>query len=200
MPPDPALGTATEEPGSPVAPPTAPARGARSRVRSTAALEGEDLRIRLSPELHRLLRSQCHPGGWRLEELVTEMLRQGLAARTPSIYAGDRLLASADTCRFWSRNPLDTNLRLRSDRGSFLISTRPDSSGCQQWQRHFTTLGLPDAEREARQMRLIQLQETMASVEDFDPEGWRKDIGPEDFSVMEEMLAEGGGSPARSGP
>ena len=167
-------------------------RPSRSRSRSAAALEGDELRIRLSPELHRLLRTQSHPGGWRLEELVAETLRHHLASRSPAIVQGDRILASADVARFWSRNPLETGLKLRSDRGTFLISTHPESGGYRQWRQHFTTLGVTDPDREARQMRLIQLQETLGRVDDFDPSEWRKEIRAEDFIVTEGVVAEAG--------
>lgn len=174
-------------------------RPSRSRARSAAVLDGDELRLRLSSELHRILRTQCHPGGWRVEDLVTETLRHTLVARSPAIFHGDRLLASEDVCRFWSRNPLETGLRLRSDRGTFLISTHPESGGYHQWRQHFTTLGLADPDREARQMRLIQLQEAMGSVEDFAPSGWRKEIRADDFIVTEGVLNEAG-STAGGGP
>ena len=171
-------------------------RPSRSRARSAAVLDGDELKLRLSSELHRILRTQCHPGGWRMEDLVTETLRHHLVARSPAIFHGDRLLASADVCRFWSRNPLETGLRLRSDRGTFLISTHPESGGYRQWRQHFTTLGLSDPDREARQMRLIQLQEAMESVEDFAPTGWRKEIRAEDFIVTEGVLTDAGSTAA----
>jgi len=169
-------------------------RPSRSRSRSEAALEGDELRVRLLPELHRLLRTQSHPGGWKLEELVAETLRHHLASRSPAIVQGNRILASADVARFWSRNPLETGLKLRSDRGTFLISTHPESKGYRQWQQHFTTLGVTDPDREARQMRLIQLQETLGTVDDFDPAEWRKEIRAEDFIVTEGVVADGGSS------
>lgn len=186
-----------EEMGAPEATPAVPPaseadsverRPSRSRARSAAVLDGDELKLRLSSELHRVLRTQCHPGGWRVEDLVTETLRHHLVARSPAIFHGDRLLASADVCRFWSRNPLETGLRLRSDRGTFLISTHPESGGYRQWRQHFTTLGLSDPDREARQMRLIQLQEAMESVEDFASTGWRKEIRADDFIVTEGVL------------
>ncbi len=131
---------------------------------------------------------------------MAEALRHHLVARSPAIVQGDRVLASEDTCRFWSRNPLETGLRLRSDKGTFLISTHPESGGYRQWRQHFITLGLADPDREARQMRLIQLQEAMAQVDDFDPSGWRKEIRAEDFIVTEGVLTDvGPASGSRSG-
>lgn len=173
-------------------------RPSRSRTRSAAVLDADELRLRLSSELHRMLRTQCHPGGWKVEELVAETLRHHLPSRSPAIVQGDRILASEDVCRFWSRNPLETGLRLRSDKGTFVFSTNPDSAGYRQWRQHFTTLGLSDPDREARQMRLIQLQEAMGRVDDFDPAGWRKEIRPEDFVVTEGVLADSAPSPGAS--
>ncbi|MFZ9855313.1 MAG: hypothetical protein ACO3I0_09370 [Limisphaerales bacterium] len=181
-----------EESGSQsVAPPERPERrAARPRTRASGSIEGQDLRIRLPPELHQRLRVQCQPSGWTPEELVVQMLRSLLPARTPAIFHADRLLASRDTCRFWSRNPLETSLRLISDQGTFLISTQTTSGGYRQWLDHFTTQGLPDPHREARQMRLIQLQGAVQSVEDFSPEDWRKQIPAEDYIVTEAMVSE----------
>lgn len=163
---------------------------ARETGRSASALDGEDLRVRLNPEVRRLLRLHCHPSGWGMEDLVLELLRQGLSSRMPAVYFGERLLASADVCRFWMRNPRDTTLRLRSDRGTFLITSLPDSACCRQWVQHFTTLGLDNAPTEARQMRLIQLQEAMNSVDDFKPGQWRKEIPVEEYSVMDEVITD----------
>ena len=165
-------------------------RAARPRTRASGSIEGQDLRIRLPPELHQRLRVQCQPSGWTPEELVVQMLRSLLPARTPAIFHGDRLLASRDTCRFWSRNPLETSLRLISDQGTFLISTQTASAAYRHWLDHFTTLGLPDPDREARQMRLIQLQGAVLSVEDFSAEDWRKQIPAEDYIVTEAMVSE----------
>jgi len=41
-------------------------------------------------------------------------------------------------------------------------------------------------------MRLIQLQETLGRVDDFDPDEWRKEIRAEDFIVTEGVVAEAG--------
>jgi hypothetical protein len=73
------------------------------------------------------------------------------------------------------------------------------------WKEHYTLLGLPDADRMARQMRLIQLQEWVQSVEDFDLADWRKTIAEEDYLVtravvsQQEGLTEAG-SPVEENP
>lgn len=185
--PDPPEGSGTRSVAAPERPER---RAARPRTRASGSIEGQDLRIRLPPELHQQLRVQCQPSGWTPEELVVQMLRSLLPARTPAIFHGDRLMASRDTCRFWSRNPLETSLRLISDQGTFLISTQTTSGGYRQWLDHFTTLGLTDPDREARQMRLIQLHGTVKSAEDFSPGDWRKQILEEDYVVTEAMVSE----------
>lgn len=172
-------------------------RPSRPRTRASGSMEGQELRLRLPPELHQRLRVHCRPSGWTPEELVVQMLRSLLPARTPAIQHGDRLLASADICRFWSRNPSETTLRLISDQGTFLVSTQTSSPAFRQWVDHFTTLGLADPDREARQMRLIQLQERMQSVEDFEPVEWRKQIPTEDYVVTEGLIS--GSAPGLEG-
>ena len=152
-------------------------------ARRSASIEGEELKIRLGTDLRRLLALQCHVDGWSVNDLVSSVLRSVLSARSPSIWHGGTVLASANVCRFWHRHPMDTALRLTSDKGVFLITTNPASPLFKHWKEHYTLLGMPDCDRMARQMRLIQLQEWVQSVEDFDVDDWRKPLLEEDYMV-----------------
>jgi len=93
-------------------------------------------------------------------------------------------------CRFWHRHPMETALRLTSEKGVFLITTNPASPLFKHWKEHYTLLGLPDVDRMARQMRLIQLQEWVQSVEDFDISDWRKTIAEEDYLVTRAVVSQ----------
>ena len=165
-----------------------PKRGKSSR--KSAVLEGDEARIRISPEIRRLLSLHCHHEGWSLDDLISHAVRHTLSARSPAIYQDEWLLASHNICRFWSRHPLETNLNLVSDRGTFLVTTNTSSASYLHWKSHFVQLGLPDPDLLARQMRLFQLQEQMISVEDFDALDWRKEISKEDYVVTQAVVAE----------
>lgn len=158
--------------------------------RRVAALDGEELKIRLGVDLRRLIARQCHADGWSMAELVSSVLRQALSARSPEIRHGGVSIASADICRFWHRHPMETALRLTSDKGVFLITTNPASPLFSHWKEHYTILGLPEADRMARQMRLIQLQEWVQSVEDFEVDGWCKSIAEEDYHVSRAVVSQ----------
>ena len=159
-------------------------------VRRSASLEGEELKIRLGTELRRLVAQQCHTDGWSVNDLVSSVLRSALSARSPSIWHGGTALATANVCRFWHRHPMDTALRLTSDKGVFVITTNPASPLFKHWKEHYTLLGMPDCDRMARQMRLIQLQEWVQSVDDFDVDDWRKTLTEEDYMVTRAVVSQ----------
>lgn len=159
-------------------------------ARRSASIEGEELKIRLGTDLRRLLALQCHADGWSVNDLVSSVLRSVLSARSPSIWHGGTALASANVCRFWHRHPMDTALRLSSDKGVFLITTNPASPLFKHWKEHYALLGMPDCDRMARQMRLIQLQEWVQSVEDFDVDDWRKPLLEEDYLVTRAVVSQ----------
>jgi hypothetical protein len=159
-------------------------------VRRSASIEGEELRIRLGTDLRRLLALQCHSDGWSVNDLVTSVLWSVLSARSPSIWHAGTCLASANVCRFWHRHPMDTALRLTSDKGVFLITTNPASPLFKHWKEHYSLLGVPDCDRMARQMRLIQLQEWLQSVEDFEVDDWRKALLEEDYLVTRAVVSQ----------
>ncbi|MEY3546417.1 MAG: hypothetical protein RLZZ313_778 [Verrucomicrobiota bacterium] len=159
-------------------------------VRRNPTIEGDELKVRLGTDLRRLLSLHCHLEGWSVNELVTTVLRSALSARSPAIWHGGTLLASAHVCRFWHRHPMETALRLTSEKGVFLITTNPASPLFKHWKEHYTLLGLPDVDRMARQMRLIQLQEWVQSVEDFDISDWRKTIAEEDYLVTRAVVSQ----------
>lgn len=201
------LGEATAHPGpesepGPVAADTVPAPVGEADAtpdrkprkgrggRKVAALEGEELKIRLDVDLRRLIARQCHADGWSIADLVSSVLRQALSARSPEIRHGGVSIASADVCRFWQRHPMETALRLTSDKGVFLVTTNPASPLFSHWKEHYTILGWPEADRMARQMRLIQLQEWVQSAEDFEAEGWCKAIAEEDYHVIRAVVAQ----------
>jgi len=169
-------------------------------VRRNPAIEGDELKIRLGTDLRRLISVQCHSEGWAVNELVTAVLRTALSVRSPAIWHGGTLLASAHVCRFWHRHPMETALRLTSEKGVFLITTNPASALFKHWKEHYTLLGLPDADRMARQMRLIQLQEWVQSVEDFDLADWRKTIAEEDYLVTRAVVSQQEGLPEAGTP
>ncbi|MEN9777766.1 MAG: hypothetical protein RJB04_1521 [Verrucomicrobiota bacterium] len=191
-------GTAAEplanEPGTPASEDSDAAAERKPRkgkaARRSASIEGEELKIRLGTDLRRLLASQCHADGWSVNDLVSSVLRSVLSARSPSIWHGGTALASADVCRFWHRHPMETALRLTSDKGVFLITTNPASPLFKHWQEHYALLGLPDSDRMARQMRLIQLQEWVLSVEDFEVDDWRKVLAEEDYLVTRAVVSQ----------
>jgi hypothetical protein len=58
------------------------------------------------------------------------------------------------------------------------------------WKEHYTLLGMPDCDRMARQMRLIQLQEWVQSVDDFDVDDWRKSLSEEDYLVTRAVVSQ----------
>lgn len=159
-------------------------------ARRSASLEGEELKIRLGTELRRLVALQCHADGWSVNDLVSSVLRSALSARSPSIWHGGTALATSNVCRFWHRHPMDTALRLTSDKGVFLITTNPASPLFKHWKEHYTLLGMPDCDRMARQMRLIQLQEWVQSVDDFDVDDWRKPLSEEDYLVTRAVVSQ----------
>ena len=186
--------TTVAEPNSPtaedsdVASERKPKKG--KAARRSASLEGEELKIRLGTELRRLVALQCHADGWSVNDLVSSVLRSALSARSPSIWHGGTALATANVCRFWHRHPMDTALRLTSDKGVFLITTNPASPLFKHWKEHYTLLGMPDCDRMARQMRLIQLQEWVQSVDDFDVDDWRKPLSEEDYLVTRAVVSQ----------
>jgi hypothetical protein len=49
---------------------------------------------------------------------------------------------------------------------------------------------MPDCDRMARQMRLIQLQEWVQSVDDFDVDDWRKPLSEEDYMVTRAVVSQ----------
>ena len=49
---------------------------------------------------------------------------------------------------------------------------------------------MPDCDRMARQMRLIQLQEWVQSVDDFDVDDWRKPLAEEDYMVTRAVVSQ----------
>jgi hypothetical protein len=85
---------------------------------------------------------------------------------------------------------MDTALRLTSDKGVFLITTNPASPLFKHWKEHYSLLGVPDCDRMARQMRLIQLQEWLQSVEDFEVDDWRKALLEEDYLVTRAVVSQ----------
>ncbi|MCX6863878.1 MAG: hypothetical protein NT050_13375 [Verrucomicrobia bacterium] len=186
--------TTVAEPNSPtaedsdVASERKPKKG--KAARRSASLEGEELKIRLGTELRRLVALQCHADGWSVNDLVSSVLRSALSARSPSIWHGGTALATSNVCRFWHRHPMDTALRLTSDKGVFLITTNPASPLFKHWKEHYTLLGMPDCDRMARQMRLIQLQEWVQSVDDFDVDDWRKPLSEEDYLVTRAVVSQ----------
>ena len=186
--------TTVAEPNSPtaedsdVASERKPKKG--KAARRSASLEGEELKIRLGTELRRLVALQCHADGWSVNDLVSSVLRSALSARSPSIWHGGAALATSNVCRFWHRHPMDTALRLTSDKGVFLITTNPASPLFKHWKEHYTLLGMPDCDRMARQMRLIQLQEWVQSVDDFDVDDWRKPLSEEDYLVTRAVVSQ----------
>ena len=130
--------TTVAEPNSPtaedsdVASERKPKKG--KAARRSASLEGEELKIRLGTELRRLVALQCHADGWSVNDLVSSVLRSALSARSPAIWHGGTALATSNVCRFWHRHPMDTALRLTSDKGVFLITTNPASPLFKHWK------------------------------------------------------------------
>jgi predicted HicB family RNase H-like nuclease len=186
--------TTVAEPNSPTAEDSDAASERKPKkgkaARRSASLEGEELKIRLGTELRRLVALQCHADGWSVNDLVSSVLRSALSARSPSIWHGGTALATSNVCRFWHRHPMDTALRLTSDKGVFLITTNPASPLFKHWKEHYTLLGMPDCDRMARQMRLIQLQEWVQSVDDFDVDDWRKPLSEEDYLVTRAVVSQ----------
>ena len=186
--------TTVAEPNSPTAEDSDAASERKPKkgkaARRSTSLEGEELKIRLGTELRRLVALQCHADGWSVNDLVSSVLRSALSARSPSIWHGGTALATSNVCRFWHRHPMDTALRLTSDKGVFLITTNPASPLFKHWKEHYTLLGMPDCDRMARQMRLIQLQEWVQSVDDFDVDDWRKPLSEEDYLVTRAVVSQ----------
>lgn len=168
-----------EPPEDQTVPRTKAAKGPRRTVVSEDALQ-----LSLTPEIRRLLGRQCRPGGWEPARLIPELIRTLLAGFHPSIKYGDRIVATEDTYRALYRNPLETNLRLSSNQGTFVFQAIPTHAVCRQWLEHFRMLGAEDPDRMARQMHVFQLHQQLQGVEDYCSGSWCKQIDPDAFQLL----------------
>lgn len=175
------MGSPLETSGTLEAPVTTAAPPAHRDGSSEAA---DVLPLRLTPELRRLLGRHCPPDGWDPEGLVAEILRTQLAAHRPAVWYGGRQLAREGSYRTLSRHPLETNLRLATEAGEFVFQAVSGHPETVRWLRHFELQGAGQPERLARQMRVHQLQQYLAAVEDYSPQEWRKDIPADAYRLL----------------
>lgn len=171
----------------PVAPPTimrpsvprpAPPPVNRPKVNKEAALI-----IPLTPKIHERLQRHVEDARWSPAELVMEIIRVTLHHGYPAIQYGDELIAKFGTYRTYQRNPLEASLRVVSGQGVFNVVVKSQNPDCQHWLSYFVEQKTPDPEKCAQQICLYSLQSYLESMEDFKPQGWTKNISPNNFSI-----------------
>ena len=178
------MGSSTESPESPAPTGEETPTAAMPSDGVAGAPDADVFPLRLTPELRRLLGRHCPPDGWHPEGLIAEILRTQLAAHRPAIWYGGRQLAREGTYRTLSRHPLETNLRLATESGEFVFQAVSAHAETAHWLRHFELLGAEKPERLARQMRVYQLQQHLSAVDDYDPQGWRKEIPVDAYRLL----------------
>ena len=182
---EPALGTPPAPPpvapsaiSMPSVPRPPPPPVNRPKVNKEAALI-----IPLTPKIQERLQRHVEDARWSPAELVMEIIRVTLHQGYPAIQYGDELIAKFGTYRTYERNPSEAALRVVSGQGVFNVVVKSQNPDCQHWLSYFVEQKAPDPEKSAQQICLYSLQSYLESMEDFRPQGWIKNISPDNFSI-----------------
>jgi len=163
------------EPDAPALPQTA---ALRNKPNKESALI-----IPLTPKILDRLKRNVENARWSPAQLVIELIQSTLHQGYPTIEFGDRLIARSGTYRTFERNPLENTLKISSGQGVFSLVVTLDNPDYQHWLSYFTRQKSADPEKSAQQICLFGLQSFLENVEDFAPDGWRKNISVEHFSI-----------------
>ncbi|MBM3835750.1 MAG: hypothetical protein FJ403_21270 [Verrucomicrobia bacterium] len=159
-------------------PPSAPAAN-RNKAGADPALI-----IPLTPKIQERLQKHVDSTRWSQADLVIELIRAFLHRGYPEIQFGEQLIARGGTYRTFERNPLDTVLKIVSGQGIFNVTVKSETPDCQNWLSYFNNQKAQDPEKAALQVCLFTLQSYLENVDDYQVQGWVKNISPDAYTVI----------------
>lgn len=169
---------------SPAASPSAVVGSAKaasaSSPRGRREKKSGELNARISEAALERLQSHLGAAGWTLDDLLNELIVDGVDAVAPAITYRGVVLARENVYRVLDRISRRPGLRIRSGGGEYLVTARAENDDYRHWLEIYQKRDDPDAAAKASEMTVFILREKLAQ---YPAPGAAHIIYPEDFLV-----------------